>query len=41
LLARQHSGFPLLACKVPFKSTLRSKQIMNGHYPFHMCSATI
>ena len=34
LLARQHRRFPIWPPRQP-------KQIMNGHYPFHMCSATI
>ncbi len=36
------SALPLLARKFPAHGTAsRPKQIMNGHYPFHMCSATI
>src|SRR5208283_3361775 len=36
--------FSLLACehwRFPWLPGLRPKQIMNGHYSFHMCSATI
>ena len=35
LLAREHRRFPI------GRPSRRPKQIMNGHYPFHMCSATI
>ena len=38
LLARQHRRF-LLEPESP--KAAPAKQIMNGHYPFHMCSATI
>jgi hypothetical protein len=51
LLARQHSQFPPMVAPDGSTQMARSgwrfgakdqpKQIMNRHYPFHMCSATL
>jgi hypothetical protein len=43
-LVDETQEFSLFACqhwRFPSLPGLRAKQIMNGHYPFHMCSATI